>query len=557
MAFMITGSGKRISEGIAFGKLIWYQSEKTAIDPENSPKTVGSAEEEIKRYQSARKKLEEQLRELHEKALESAGEKSAEIFNAYAFVLKDESLNQSITNTILEQHCSAEYAVKAVSDAQARRISEIRDSFFQERGEEIRGLAQELLNILMDARTQADSKAETGNASFILLARNLFPAELVRLCKTGLRGIVLREGSAQSHTVILARAMQIPVLIQCKEIEAGWNGKQGILDGYSGTIYADPTQEQRNLLVRKRTEEEKKREQQTESLQELIKKKENRTTGEASIRILAAISGLTDPEDIFLTEADGIGLFRSEFLYLNREGCPSEEEQFEVYRQVLKAFAPKPVTIRTADLGADKTAAYLHLEPEEDPALGLRGIRFSLRETEIFKTQLRALLHASAYGNLRILFPMITSVEEIRDCKKLLEECRRELMEKGIYTGQVPVGTMIETPAAVFCAQELACEVDFFSIGTNDLTQYICVIDRMNPRMEAFFDPHHPAVLRAVSMTAKAAHRQGIPVGICGELAADASMAETFLQMGIGELSVIPNRIRELKRTYLTVAFPD
>ena len=400
-------------------------------------------------------------------------------------------------------------------------------------------IAQAMLDILQG--TDVDSMQ--GTEPSILVAEDLAPSETVRLDKSLLLGFVTREGSANSHTAILARSMNIPALIQCKEISDDWDGKMAVIDGYNACVYVDPTPDLLKTLQKRQQEDKKK-----QALLQELKGKPNTTLDGTTINVYANIGGIGDVGAVQQNDAGGVGLFRSEFVYLNSKDYPTEEYQFEAYKQVVETLAPKKVIIRTCDIGADKTVDYMKLDHEENPALGYRAIRICLTRKDFFKTQLRALLRASAYGNLGIMFPMITSLRELHDAKNILDECRVELAAEGKKMGDVEVGTMIETPAAVLVADDLAEECDFFSIGTNDLTQYTCALDRQNAKLEPFANPHHPAVLREIKMTIDAGHRHGIWVGICGELGADESLVETFLRMGIDELSVNPKSILPLRK---------
>jgi len=396
---------------------------------------------------------------------------------------------------------------------------------------------------MLDVLLGLDPDSLQGTEPSILVAEDLAPSETVKLDKSLLLGLITREGSSNSHTAILARSMNLPTLIQCKDIRDSWDGKFAILDGYNSCIYIEPTQDLIDTLTAKHNEDLKK-----EALLQELKGKSNTTIDGRTVRVYANIGGPSDIGAVKVNDAEGVGLFRSEFVYLNSSEDPSEEAQFEAYKRVVETLAPKLVIIRTCDIGADKTIDYMKLDKEENPALGYRAIRICLTRKEFFKRQLRALLRASAYGNLGIMFPMIISLREVRECKEILAECKRELEVKGVKMGHIELGIMIETPAAALCADELAEEVDFFSLGTNDLTQYTCAIDRQNAKLEPFADTHHPAVLKLIKMTVDAGHRHNTWVGICGELGADPTLTETFLRMGVDELSVNPKSVLPLRK---------
>ena len=532
---MVVGTGKSILNGIAIGKLKIYKAPKVEISAE----LVADPEAEVARFEAARDKAIDQQNALYEKALATAGEETAEIFSAHAMMLEDDDLSDAVIEIIRRQKHGAEYATKEAFDDQAQVFAEMEDPYFQARSADILDIEQNVLNILMGI----DTDSMQGTEPAILVAEDLAPSETVRLDKSLLLGMITREGSSNSHTAILARSMNLPALIQCKEIDDSWDGKLGIIDGYNHCVYVDPTEDLIASLTARKQEDDRK----VALLQEL-KGMENTTIDGKTIKVYANIGGPSDLGAVKQNDAGGVGLFRSEFVYLNSKDYPSEDEQFEAYKLAVQTLAPKQVIIRTCDIGADKKVDYMELDPEENPALGFRAVRICLTRKDFFKTQLRALLRASAYGNLGIMFPMIISLREVNECKMLLEECRKELEAAEIPVGDVEVGIMIETPAAVLCADTLAEEVDFFSIGTNDLTQYICAIDRQNAKLEPFSDTHHPAVLKAIKMTVDAGHRHNTWVGICGELGADLSLTETFLRMGVDELSVNPKSVLPLRK---------
>ncbi|MBP3218096.1 MAG: phosphoenolpyruvate--protein phosphotransferase [Lachnospiraceae bacterium] len=532
---MIVATGKSILNGIAIGKIKIYKAPERTIDSG----TAADPSAEAARYEAAVEKAIEQQNELYEKALISAGEESAAIFETHALMLEDDDLNDSVKEIILGQKKTAEYAVKEGYDNMAEMFRSMDDPYFQTRSADIIDLQNTVLDILMGT----DSASMQGTEPSILVAEDFAPSETVKLDKSLLLGMITIEGSSNSHTAILARSMNLPTLIQCKEVSDSWDGQMAILDGYNHCVYIDPTKELLEALGKKREEDIKK-----EALLQDLKGKTNTTIDGKTIRVYANIGGPQDIGAVNQNDAEGVGLFRSEFVYLNSKEAPTEEEQFQAYKLAVESLAPRQVVIRTCDIGADKTIDYMNLDKEENPALGFRAIRICLTRKDFFKTQLRALLRASAYGNLGIMFPMIISVREVVEAKAILEECRRELEAEGKQIGKFELGIMVETPAAVLCADELGEEVDFFSLGTNDLTQYTCAIDRQNAKLEPFSDTHHPAVLRSIQMTIEAGHRHGCWVGICGELGADLSLTETFLRMGVDELSVNPKAVLPLRK---------
>ncbi len=532
---MQVATGKSILNGIAIGKIKIYKAPKMEISSE----LIKDIDAEIARFNEAVEKAIDQQNALYDKALETAGEESAEIFSVHAMMLEDEDLTDAVHEIITRgKHC-AEYATKQAFDNQAQVFAEMDDPYMNARSADIYDIEQAVLNVLMGI----DTDSMQGTEPSILVGEDFAPSETVRLDKSLLLGMITREGSSNSHTAILARSMNLPSLIQCKEVSDDWDGKMAILDGYNSCVYIDPTDDLMASLTAKQQDDERKR-----ALLQELKGESNTTIDGKTIKVYANIGGPSDIGAVQVNDAGGVGLFRSEFVYLNSKDYPTEDQQFEAYKLAVQSLAPKQVIIRTCDIGADKKVDYMNLDPEENPALGYRAIRICLTRKDFFKTQLRALLRASAYGNLAIMFPMIISLRELNECKVLLEECRKELQAEGKKLGDVSVGIMIETPAAVLCADELAQACDFFSIGTNDLTQYVCAIDRQNAKLEPFSDTHHPAVLKAIKMTIDAGHRHGIWVGICGELGADLSLTETFLRMGIDELSVNPKSVLPLRK---------
>jgi phosphotransferase system enzyme I (PtsI) len=440
---------------------------------------------------------------------------------------------------------TAEYAARQGFDNVAQMFKEMEDPYFQARSADVIDVGNSVIEVLLGL----DTDSLQGTEPSILVAEDLAPSETVKLDKSLLLGMITREGSSNSHTAILARSMNLPTLIQCKDISDDWDGKFAILDGYNSCVYIDPTQDLIDSLTRKHNEDLKK-----EALLQELKGKTNTTIDGKTIKVYANIGGPSDIGSVQANDAEGVGLFRSEFVYLNSKEDPSEEMQFQAYKRVLETLAPKLVVIRTCDIGADKTIDYMNLDKETNPALGFRAIRICLTRKDFFKRQLRALLRASVYGNLAIMFPMIISLREVREAKEILAECKRELANEGQKVADnIQIGIMVETPAAVLCADELAEEVDFFSLGTNDLTQYTCAIDRQNAKLEPFSDTHHPAVLREIKMTIDAGHRHGCWVGICGELGADLSLTETFLRMGVDELSVNAKSVLPLRKAIRSI----
>ena len=532
---MITAAGTKIVNGIAIGKIRIYKAPVYEI----SEAEVQDVEAELERFENARLKVQEQQHALYEKALVEAGEESAGIFEAHELMLEDDDLIDACKEIMEDDQRTAEYATREGFDSVAQMFREMDDAYFQARSADIIDLKNAMLDVLLGL----DPDSLQGTEPSILVAEDLAPSETVKLDKSLLLGLVTREGSSNSHTAILARSMNLPTLIQCKDIADEWDGKFAILDGYNSCLYIEPTQDLIDTLSKKREEDLKK-----EAILQELKGKPSTTIDGKTIRVYANIGGPKDIGAVGENDAEGVGLFRSEFVYLDSPEDPSEQAQFEAYKQVVSALAPKLVVIRTCDIGADKTIDYMKLDKEENPALGYRAIRICLTRIDFFKRQLRALLRASAYGNLGIMFPMITSLREVLECKEILAECRKELEDDGVPMGDIEIGIMIETPAAALCADELAEEVDFFSLGTNDLTQYTCAIDRQNAKLEPFSDTHHPAVLRLIKMTIDAGHRHNTWVGVCGELGADLTLTETFLNMGIDELSVNPKSVLPLRK---------
>ena len=531
---MKVATGKSILKGIAIGKLKIYRKEAA----QTSRTSTLTPEEEYARFQAAQKAAQEQLGELYEKALDEVGEDNAAIFEIHQMMLEDEDYVDAVKGILDSQGATAEYAVTATGENFAAAFAAMEDPYMQARSADVKDISRRVVNILAGT----DAGAVQGDEPAILVADDLTPSETVQLDKSKLLGFITRGGSTNSHTAILARTMGIPALIGV-DYDESWDGELAVLDGYNQCVYVDPAAELLSTMEAKR-----RADLEQASLLQGLKKKPNVTLDGTEIQVYANIGNGGDVGLVLQNDAQGIGLFRSEFLYLDGDDYPTEEEQFAVYKRVAETMAGKKVIIRTLDIGADKQADYFGLDHEENPALGYRAIRICLTRRDVFKTQLRAILRASAYGTVSIMFPMIISVREVRDAKEVLEECRSELKAQGVPMGQVEIGIMIETPAAVMIADELAQEVQFFSLGTNDLTQYTLAIDRQNPKLDAFYNPHHPAILRMIRMTVEAGHRHGCWVGICGELGADPALTETFLRMGVDELSVSPSAILPLRK---------
>lgn len=521
--------GKSIFKKIAIGPVYVYEKKQASVKREK----VEDPEAEVDRYMEARRTAKEQLQSLYEKALREVGEGEAAIFEVHMMMLDDDDFSDSVCNIIRTQQAGAAYATAVTGDNFASMFADMDDEYMKARAADVRDISERLLNILTgegDGMVHMDEPV-------IIAAEDLAPSETVQMDKSKLLGFVTRLGSANSHTAILARTMSIPALIEV-DIKKEWHKKLAVIDGYTGTLTIDPD-EAYLKEARKKQEEEKK----AEALLREMKGKETVTKDGRKIHLYANIGSVSDTAAALLNDAEGIGLFRSEFLYLEASDFPTEQEQFLAYKQVAENMAGKRVIIRTLDIGADKQVDYFGLEKEENPALGYRAIRICLTRPDIFRTQLRAILRASAYGTIAVMFPMIISVDELKKARQILEEEKESLTKEGIAWRDIELGVMIETPASVMISGELAKEVDFFSIGTNDLTQYTLAIDRQNPKLDPFYDPHHPAVLSMIKMAVEHAHANGAWVGICGELGADMELTETFLRMGVDELSVSPSFI--------------
>ena len=538
-------NGKSVFGGIAIGKISVYQKKEQQVKRVK----IDDPEQEMARYEKAKAEGIKQLQGLYDKALREVGEANAAIFEVHQRMMEDDGYNESVENIIRSQGVNAEYAVATTGDNYAQMFSAMDDDYMRERAADVRDISERLLTILNGEETGAVDADEPK----IIVAEDLAPSETVQLDKDKVLSFVTVKGSLNSHTAILARTMAIPALVNTSvSLESEMDGRLGIVDGADGTFYVDPDEETL-AEMKKRQEEDLSRKQ----LLLTLKGKENVTLDGQKVMLYANIGNIKDLATVIQNDAGGIGLFRSEFIYLEKEDFPTEEEQFQIYRQVAQTMAGKRVIIRTLDIGADKQCDYFHMEHEENPALGCRAIRICLTRPEIFKTQLRALFRASAFGKIAIMYPMITSVQEVRKIKEIVEEVKAELTAQGVEFGNPEQGIMIETPAAAIISDDLAKEVDFFSIGTNDLSQYTMAIDRQNPQLDLFFDPHHPAVLRMISLVMENAHKAGIWAGICGELGADQSLTKEFLAMGVDELSVSPGSILPLRKIILETNVTD
>ena len=534
---MITLEGKSVFGGVAIGKIQFYKRNEITIKRTR----VEDVEAEVERFQNAKAKTLELLKGLYEKALEDVGEANAMIFEAHQLMLEDPDYVESIENIIRTQDVNAEYAIGATADNFAAIFEAMDDAYMQGRAADVRDVSERLLQAL----SSQNETVMVMDEPVIIAADDLVPSETVQLDKEKVLSFVTMYGSANSHTAILARTMNIPAVIGLGEaLKEEYDGKVAIVDGVDGKVYIDPDEETMASMQKKQ-----KKDQEQKELLNQLKGEENVTKSGQKVNVYANIGNLADVGAVLKNDAGGIGLFRSEFLYLESDTYPTEEQQFTVYKKVAETMAGKKVIIRTLDIGADKQVDYFKLDKEDNPALGYRAIRICLTRPEIFKTQLRALYRASAYGQISIMFPMIISVAEVKKIKEIVEEVKAELRTEGAaFREDVELGIMIETPAAVMVSRELAKEVDFFSVGTNDLTQYTLAIDRQNQKLEDFYDSHHPAVLAMIRMAAESAHAEGKWIGICGELGADVTLTETFLKMGIDELSVAPGMVLKVRQ---------
>ena len=532
-------AGKSIFRKVAIGKVFFYEK-NTAVVKRTK---IDDPKAELERFEQAKETAKAQLQGLYEKALHEVGDSGAAIFEVHMMMIDDLDYNGSIQNMIESQSVNAEYAVAMTGDNFSTMFAEMDDDYMKARAADVKDISERLVSVLSGYDNDMGNLEEP----VILVADDLAPSETVQMDKSKLLAFVTEHGSSNSHTAILARTMNIPAIIGIP-IKKEWHGHMAIVDGYAGCVIIDPDEEEIAKAKKAVVEEEEK-----QKLLKTLKGQKTITKDGKEIHLYANIGSVADTASVLMNDAEGIGLFRSEFLYLESDTYPTETEQFNAYKTVAENMAGKKVIIRTLDIGADKQVDYFELDKEENPALGYRAIRICLTREEVFKTQLRALLRASAYGNISIMFPMIISVDEVRKIRQILEEVKEELRESGIPFKDVEIGVMIETPAAVMISEQLAQEVDFFSIVTNDLTQYTLAIDRQNPKLDEFYDAHHPAVLRMIQMTIENGHKGGAWVGICGELGADLELTETFLRMGVDELSVSPtfvlpvrNRVREL-----------
>ena len=528
--------GKSVFGGIAIGHLCVYKKGEQQVTRQK----IADVEAEVKRFQDAKEAAQAQLGELYDKAVREVGEANAAIFEMHQMLLEDEDYQDSVENIIRTQQVNAEYATAITSDHFSSMFAEMDDDYMKERAADIRDISE---RVIANLNGENKSKVVT-DEPVIILADDLAPSETVQLEKDKVLSFVTVQGSVNSHTAILARTMGIPALVSTEmELTDDLDGKLAVVDGNHGVIYVEPDAE-----IMEKMEALKKEEEEKKELLQTFKNKESITLDGKKVLTYANIGNVKDLALVLQNGAEGIGLFRSEFLYLESETYPTEDEQFEVYKKVAETMAGKRVIIRTLDIGADKQADYFELAKEENPAMGVRAIRICLTRPEIFKTQLRALFRASAFGNIAIMYPMITSLSEIAQIKKIVEEVKAELDADSVPYGTPEQGIMIETPAAATISDLLAEEVDFFSIGTNDLTQYTLAIDRQNQSLDSFFDAHHIAVLRMINQTVQNAHKAGIWCGICGELGADSDLTELFLAMGIDELSVSPGRLLTIRR---------
>ena len=534
---MITIKGKSVFGGVSIGKIMFYKRNEKVIKRTH----VDDVDAEWKRFCDAKDTAVSQLKELYDKAIEDVGEANAMIFEIHQMMLEDLDYLESIENIIRTQEVNAEFAVATTADNFAQMFAAMDDAYMQGRAADVKDVSERVLDILCGVSGGMKEMTEP----CIIAADDLAPSETVQLDKSKVLGFATMYGSSNSHTAILARTMNIPAVIGLGEdLLTKYDGKMAVIDGFTGMLYIDPDEETMKVM-----EEKRAKDQEQKALLEQLKGKENVTKSGQKINVYANIGNVSDVGAVLKNDAGGIGLFRSEFLYLENSDFPTEEQQFAVYKQVAENMAGKKVIIRTLDIGADKQVDYFELDKEENPALGYRAIRICLTRPEIFKTQLRALYRAAFYGNISIMFPMIISVSEIHKIKEMIKEVKAELKEQGIpYKEDVELGVMIETPASVMISRELAKEVDFFSVGTNDLTQYTLAIDRQNSKLDEFYDPHHPAVLAMIRMAAENAHAEGKWIGICGELGADLELTEEFLKMGLDELSVSPSMVLPLRK---------
>ena len=529
-------TGKSVFGGIAIGKIMVYEKGEHQVKRVK----ITDAEAEKNRYYEAVEIAFKQLGELHDKALREVGEANAAIFEIHQMMLEDDDYKESVEHIIESQMVNAEYAIAQTGDNFSQMFAAMDDEYMRGRAADVKDITERLLGIL-SGNTGSGVDAD---GPVIMVAEDLAPSETVQMDKSKILSFVTQKGSVNSHTAILARTMGIPALIGSDiVIDESLNGKLAVVDGTNGVVYVEPDEATLSAM-----QEEQRKDNEKKALLQELKGKEDVTLDGKKIKLYSNIGNIKDLANVIANDAAGIGLFRSEFIYLESDTFPTEEEQFNIYRTVAESMAGKPVIIRTLDIGADKQCDYFGLDKEDNPALGLRAIRICLTRPEIFKTQLRALYRASAYGNISIMYPMIISEQEVDKIKVIENEVKAELTEQGIEFGNPKSGIMIETPAAVIMSRQLAKKVDFFSIGTNDLTQYTLAIDRQNSKLDEFYDPHHPAVLAMIRMAAENAHAEGKWIGICGELGADLELTEEFLKMGLDELSVSPSMVLPLRK---------
>ena len=534
---MITYNGKGVYGAIAIGHISVYKRQDAAV----TRIEITDKEAELKRVEDAKAKATEQLQAIYDKALKEVGEENAAIFEVHMMMLEDDDYNDSIKNIIEAESVNAEYAVSITSDNFSEMFAAMDDSYFQARAADIKDISNRLIACL----SNNDSGSASSDEKVIICADDLAPSETVSLDKEKVLAFVTAFGSSNSHTAILARNMNIPAIIGVGEefLKSIKDGDFAIVDGFTGEVFVDPDEDTLSKLTKKQQEDIAKK-----KLLQDLKGKENITLDGKKIDIFANIGSVDNIGAVLLNDAGGIGLFRSEFLYLENDDYPTEEQQFEAYKKVLESMAGKKVIIRTLDIGADKQVGYFNLDKEENPAMGIRAIRICLTRQDIFRTQLRALYRASVYGHLGIMFPMITSVSEVKKIMEICDSVRADMKVQDIpFAENVEHGIMIETPAAAIISDQLAPLVNFFSVGTNDLTQYTLACDRQNPKIEPFVDTHHEAILRLIKMAAENAHKNGAWIGICGELGADTTLTETFLRMGIDELSVSPSFVLKVR----------
>lgn len=526
--------GKSIFKGTAIGRILFYSKNQQQVKREK----VVDADAEIARFEAAKSKAVRQLGELHDKAVAEVGEADAMIFEVHAMMLEDDDYNDSVYNIIRNDSVNAEFAVATTGDNFSVMFAQMDDEYFKARAADVKDISDRVISVLQGQNSEDD----LGDEPVIIVAEDLAPSETVQMDKSKVLAFVTRLGSFNSHTAILARTMNIPALIGV-DIDEAWDGTTAVVDGKQGIFIVDP-----DMATLEKYMEEKRKEDEAKELLLKLKNQPDQTIDGRHINLYANIGSVADVTNVLANDAAGIGLFRSEFLYLEKDNYPTEEEQFQVYKTVAQNMAGRKVVIRTLDIGADKQVDYFNMDHEENPAMGYRAIRICLDRVEIFKAQLRALYRASAFGSISIMFPMIISVKEVQDIKKICEDVQVDLRADGIEFGEVELGIMIETPAAVMISDLLAKEVDFFSIGTNDLTQYTLAIDRQNPKLDNIYDSHHPAILRMIRMVIENGHKENCWVGICGELGADTTLTEQLIKMGIDEISVSPTFVLPVRK---------